>query len=141
MKRSILGFFAGLATWVVVVSLLNRGLRLFLTGYAQAEPTMHFTLPMMIARLAMAMITSLVAGAVTRLVVRKSDRPACALGVVLLALFLPNHLLIWKAFPVWYHLTFLISLIPLVAVGAHLIATPAEPMLDPPIPPERRRSA
>jgi hypothetical protein len=36
----------------------------------------------------------------------------------LLALFIPNHYLLWDKFPVWYHLTFLVSLLPLTLLGA-----------------------
>ena len=53
MKRFILGLIVGLAVWVLVVSLLNRGLRFGLKGYAAAEPQMTFTLAMMAARLAL----------------------------------------------------------------------------------------
>ena len=40
MIRAILAFIVGLAVWVLVASLLNRGLRLGLEGYAAAEPQM-----------------------------------------------------------------------------------------------------
>ena len=39
-------------------------------------------------------------------------------GLVLLALFVPVHVQLWDRFPVWYHLTFLVSLAPLVVIGA-----------------------
>ena len=42
-------------------------------------------------------------------------------GAILLAIFIPEHVLqLWQKFPVWYHLTFLITLVPLVVLGAHL---------------------
>ena len=41
--------------------------------------------------------------------------------MLLLALFLPEHVKIWHSFPVWYHLTFLLTLAPLVALGARLV--------------------
>ena len=63
MKRPILAFAVGLVVWVVVISLLNRGLRTFVTGYAAAEPTFSFTLGMLVLRLAIAALTSLIAGA------------------------------------------------------------------------------
>jgi len=39
-----------------------------------------------------------------------------------LAMFLPVHIAIWSKFPVWYHLTFLLTIIPAVLVGALLSA-------------------
>ena len=65
MKRSILACLAGLLTWAVVATVINRVLRLSLPNYTAAEHTLQFTLGMKWARLLMAIVTSLVAGAVT----------------------------------------------------------------------------
>jgi hypothetical protein len=43
-------------------------------------------------------------------------------GSVVLAMFVPLHIAIWSKFPVWYHLTFLLTIIPAVLVGALLPA-------------------
>jgi hypothetical protein len=125
MKRPVLAFVAGLITWVIVVSLIDRVLRLSLAGYAAAEPTFAFTLGMMAARLGMATVTSLVAGVAVAAIAPASKRTPWVLGIVLLAVFIPIHVSLWHAFPVWYHLTFLVPLAPLVALGAWL--TPRKP--------------
>jgi hypothetical protein len=39
---------------------------------------------------------------------------------VVLAMFLPLHIAIWNRLPAWYHLTFLLTIIPAVLVGALL---------------------
>ena len=121
MKRSILATLAGLAVWVVVASLLNRGLRLGLVGYALAEPTMTFTLGMKIARLILGALASLAAGAATAAVAPSSPRLPWVLGAIILAAFIPAHIQIWAKFPVWYHLVFLVTLVPLVALGSALL--------------------
>jgi hypothetical protein len=120
MKRAVVAFIVGLLAWAVVVSLLDRLLRLSLAGYAAAEPKFAFTLGMMWARLAMAAVTSLIAGAVLGAVAPASKRTAWVLGLVLMAAFIPIHVRVWHAFPVWYHLTFLVTLAPLIAAGAWL---------------------
>ena len=117
MKRSILAFIVGLVVWVLVASLLNRVLRLALEGYAAAEPQMVFTHGMMAARLALGALASLAAGAATRAVAPSSARVLWVLGGVLLAVFVPVHVQLWARFPVWYHLVFLATLIPLVVLG------------------------
>lgn len=126
MKRSILAFIAGLAAWALVASLLNRGLRLALRGYAAAEPEMTFTHGMMAARLVLGALASLAAGAATRAVAPSSRRTVWVLGAVLLAAFIPIHVRLWANFPVWYHLVFLGTLVPLVALGATLIRNRSE---------------
>jgi hypothetical protein len=117
MKRPIFAFIAGLALWVLVASLLNRGLRLALNGYAAAEPTMTFTLGMKLARLTLGSLASLAAGAASGAIAPSSTRVPWLLGAVLLAAFIPVHVQIWAKFPVWYHLVFLGSLVPLIALG------------------------
>jgi len=113
VKRSILGLIVGLAVWVLVASLLNRSLRFGLEGYAAVEPQMTFTHAMMAARLAVGALASLAAGAVTRAVSPSSTRVLWVLGAVLLAAFIPVHVQLWTKFPVWYHLVFLGTLVPL----------------------------
>lgn len=117
MKRSILALIAGLAVWVLVASLLNRGLRIGLGGYAAAEPAMAFTLSMKVARLILGALSSLAAGAITRRITPTKGGLPWVLGFILLALFIPIHIQVWAKFPVWYHLVFLGTLAPLVALG------------------------
>ena len=120
MKRTILACLAGLLTWVVVVTVINRVLRLSLRNYTAAEQTLQFTLGMKWARLLMAIGTSVVAGAVTGWISRSSRWAPLIVGSVVFAMFLPVHIGIWSKFPVWYHLTFLLTIIPAVLVGALL---------------------
>jgi hypothetical protein len=120
MKRSILACLAGLLTWAVVVTVINRVLRLSLSNYTAAEHTLQFTLGMKWARLLMAIVTSLVAGAVTRRISPSSRWAPLIVGSVVLAMFVPAHIALWSKFPAWYHLTFLLTIIPAVLVGALL---------------------
>lgn len=120
MWRRILGVLAGLVAWAIVATLLNFGLRAVLPGYAKAEPSFAFTLPMEIGRLALAVLASLAAGAAVRAVAPSSRLAPWALGFVMLMLFLPVHIGIGARLPLWYHLFFLITLAPLVALGAEL---------------------
>jgi hypothetical protein len=120
MKRAVVAFIAGLLAWGVVVSLIDRALRLSLAGYAAAEPKLAFTLGMMWARLVMAAATSLIAGTVVGAIAPASKRTPWVLGLVILAAFIPVHVRLWHAFPAWYHLSFLVPLAPLIAAGAWL---------------------
>ena len=120
MLRAILAFIAGLAVWIFVASLLNRGLQLAIGDYAAAQQQMMFTHGMMAARLAVGAVASLAAGAVTRAVAPSNTRVPWVLGASLLVSFIPIHIQLWTKFPVWYHLVFLGTLVPLVMLGAML---------------------
>ncbi len=121
MRRTIVSVITGLVAWVVIVTAIDIGLRFWLPGYKQAEPTMVFTLGMKISRLIMAAVTSLAAGAIVRAIAPASRLAPWIVGLITLALFLPAHIQLWHRFPIWYHLTFLLTLAPLVALGAWLV--------------------
>jgi hypothetical protein len=128
MKRPLLAAAAAFIAWILVASVLNLVLRATLNGYAAAEPHMHFTPVMLLARLAIAALASLSAGAAIGWIAPLSLRTSWVFGAILLALFVPEHLRLWQRFPVWYHLTFLVTLVPLVMLGtlmarAHRSAT------------------
>jgi len=120
--RGIAGVAAGLVAWIVVATAANVALRVAMPGYADAETPMTFTLEMMLARLFLGAVSSVLAGAVAAWIARGSTRAPWILGIVLVALFLPRHVALWDKFPVWYHLTFLVSLLPLTLLGAWLTA-------------------
>jgi hypothetical protein len=124
-KRSVLATAAGLVVWILVVSLLNRGLRLGLAGYTAAEPTMSFTLTMMAARLTIAALASLIGGAALGWIAPRARAAPLVLGAILVAVFVPVHVQLWSRFPPWYHLTFLLSLLPLVVLGARVASSGA----------------
>jgi hypothetical protein len=121
MKRSVFAGILGLVTWVVVVSLIDRVLRLTLTDYTSAEKTLQFTLTMKFARLLMAAAASLAAGAVAQYISRANRWVPYIVGGIVLAMFVPVHFAIWTRLPVWYHMTFLLTIVPMVILGGQLV--------------------
>src|SRR4051794_4487934 len=102
MWRVIAGVLVGLVAWAAVATVLNWGLRLWLPGYLEAEPAMAFTLVMKIARLTLAALACLAAGALVRLTAPASRVAPWIVGLVLVALFIPAHIQLWTRFPLWY---------------------------------------
>jgi hypothetical protein len=119
MLRRIGGAIIGIVVWGIVVSVLNLGLRHGWPAYAAVEKAMLFTVPMMAARLSISGISSLVGGFAAAAIGR-SGQAALIAGVLLLLIFLPIHYTIWSKFPIWYHLTFLVSLPLLSLVGGQV---------------------
>ncbi|MGC2029763.1 MAG: hypothetical protein WA642_07075 [Steroidobacteraceae bacterium] len=123
MIRASLAVIIGLMVWVVCATALDIPLRYALPGYAAAEPQLQFTLPMMIARLALpGAVPSVAAGFAGAWISRGNRRAVAALAIVLLAIFLPTHYYVWTKVPLWYHLVFLVSLPLLTWLGATLHA-------------------
>jgi len=130
MLRNIGAIVSGLVAWIVIVSVIDRLMRLSWPEYAVAFPTMTFTLQMMFARLIEAAITTLAAGFINRLIARTPLWPAAAQGAIIFLVFLPEHYKLWHNFPVWYHLTFLGYLIPFTILGAAFARTQGAKALD-----------
>lgn len=123
MSKKILGVVGGLIVWMIVVMVVGETMRRSWPAYANVADAMTFTLPMMIARLSIGALATLAAGLVTALVVPQSTMAKLMPGVLLLIAFIPQHIMLWDKFPIWYHLTFLLSLVPLTWVGGALWST------------------
>ena len=123
MSKKILGVVAGLLVWLLVVMVVGEIMRRSWPAYASVADAMTFTLPMMIARLSIGALATLAGGLVTAIIVPQSTTARLMPGVLLLVAFIPQHVMLWDKFPVWYHFTFLLSLVPLTYVGGALRST------------------
>jgi len=118
MSKKIFGVVAGLAAWVGLVIVMGEIMRRSWPAYASVASAMTFTLPMMFARLSIGALATVAAGFVTAMIVPRAALAKLMPGLLLLAAFVPQHIVLWNKFPVWYHLTFLLSLVPLTYLGA-----------------------
>jgi hypothetical protein len=122
MARKALSVIAGLVVWIAVTTVAGVIIRAGWPAYASVADAMTFTLPMMIARLGIGAVATVAAGWLAATISRRSKLATLLPGVVLLAGFIPQHIRLWEKFPVWYHLTFLLSLVPLAFLGGKLEA-------------------
>jgi hypothetical protein len=118
--KTVGAVIAALVTWFFVATVLNLALRASWPHYHEAELAFNFTLAMKLARLVLGATSSLGAGFVAAWIRKGRMKAATLTGIVLLVLFIPGHYRLWSKFPVWYHLTFLVSLLPLILLGAAL---------------------
>jgi len=117
MAWTVMGVVAGLVAFAAVTAVAGIVMRRAWPDYARVADAMIFSLPMMLARLSIGAVATIVAGWVTAAVAGRSTFVRLAPGLLLLAAFIPQHIMLWEKFPVWYHLTFLASLIPLTYLG------------------------
>jgi hypothetical protein len=118
--KTVGAVIAALVTWFLVATVVNLALRAWWPHYHEAETAFNFTFAMKFARLVLGAISTLSAGFVAAWIDKGRMRAATLTGLALLCLFIPGHYRIWDKFPVWYHLTFLVSLLPLTLLGAAL---------------------
>lgn len=118
MLKSILAIIGAVVTWFVVATICNWILRAVLPGYSAVEVPMNFTLTMMIGRLVLGLVSSLGAGFMSAVIAGRNTVAPKVAAVIMVLLFLPVHYMLWARFPIWYHLFFLISLAPMMLIGA-----------------------
>ena len=119
MLRNILGVVAGVVSWLIVAIICGFIIVASWPEYVAVADAMNFTLPMMIARLSVGALATVSAGFLTALIARANIAPLIT-GVLLLIAFVPQHMMLWDKFPIWYHLTFLLSLVPLAYAGGRI---------------------
>jgi hypothetical protein len=119
MARNVIGIVTGLAAWLAVVVVTGLILRETWPAYASVADAMTFTLPMMIARLSISAFATLAMGFVAACITRSAFARLTP-GLILVMAFIPVHVMLWNKFPIWYHLWFLLSLVPLTYVGNSL---------------------
>ena len=117
MIRNILAVVLGLVAFTLAATLCGLLLRLTWPDYVSAAPVYGFTLAMQIVRLAIGGVATLAAGAVTAAIAKRNRAVVLATGIVLVMIFVPMHVTIWDKFPIWYHLVWLVSLVPVTLLG------------------------
>ena len=123
MTKNIVSVVAGLVVWVIVATVAGFIMRVCWPAYASVASAMTFTLPMMIARLSIGALATIAMGIVTA-AIAKSVIVRLMPGVLMLLIFIPEHVMLWEKFPVWYHLAFLLSLVPLTYLGGRFGGRP-----------------
>ena len=106
--------------WFAVATLGNLLVRVLMPGYVAVETAMAFTVPMLLARLAVGALASILAGLVCAQIAGRSRKATYVLALIMLIFFLPVHYALLARFPVWYHVAFLGTLAPLVIAGGAL---------------------
>ena len=120
MWRMLLAIVAGFIAWFCIGAVGFALMRALWTEYVRAEPEMAFTLPMQLARLMVSVVCSVGGGWLAAVVAKGDSRPAWWLGGLLLIMFIPTHYNLWSKFPAWYHLSFLLTLAPIVGFSSRL---------------------
>lgn len=120
MLSSILSVVVGFILW----SVLWVGSNAVLTALSPdwyGEKAKNYDASVLLISLVRSVIFSLIAGFVAALIVGENyGTPIFILGALLFAFGVFVQAQLWKSIPLWYHLAFLILLIPVVLPGGKL---------------------
>ena len=128
MGRAILGVIAGYAVWTVI---WLAGNNLIFAGAAEtvAGGRMLESPGSLLGILVLSVVCSLAAGAVTAAIAKpKAGVSVLVMAVLLLITGIAVQASVWSLMPVWYHLAFLVLIVPVCLVGARLVGAAPSPV-------------
>ena len=134
MGRIILGVIVGFIAWSIIWVGGNEVLASLSPGWygaykLQFEKAAFNNTPfeassiMMIFHLFRSVIASLLSGFLAAFVANENRRTTMILGVILLVVGIIVQSMVWNLLPIWYHLIFLLLLIPVTIAGGYLKKT------------------
>ena len=120
MLKIILGVIAGFIVWSVLWVAGDAVLRTVWTSYDESVKTMNLSFSMLIMPLILSVIVSIISGYIAALIARENTKSPLILGIILLIVGVLVQMSVWEQIPLWYHLTFLILLVPMTILGGKL---------------------
>jgi len=120
MMKSAAGVLAGFVIWAILWIAYNTILRKAAILTSNVSEPIYAVKPLMLLLFGSVLISA-VSGYCCALIARSATLgPVAVLGLLLLAVGIFFQSQYWRLMPLWYHLSFLILLIPLCFVGASL---------------------
>jgi hypothetical protein len=123
----IAGFIAWLIVWVGVEKILSAIWPSFGTHQAAFQTAItdggRFTADttMLLTHIVLGSIISVISGALAALIAGGNSRAPLFVGILLLGLGLLKAVMSWPYVPIWYHVIFTATLLPMAIVGGKLV--------------------
>ncbi len=130
MGRIILGIIVGFVVWSIVWVGGEQTIGRFWAEYGAhslaAEKalvngtTIESSIAVVLVNLVRSFITSLIAGYMTALVAGEYKKSTMVLGIILVLVGVAVEYMFWNMAPAWYHILFVLFLLPMTIVGGKL---------------------
>ena len=133
MLRIVLGVIGGFIGWMIVwigsekiISALWPAFGVHQKAFEEAiknggEFTADTT--MLLTHIVLGSIVSVMAGALAALIAGENSKAPMFAGILLLLMGIAKAVMSWQYVPIWYHVIFTATLLPLAIVGGKLIST------------------
>ena len=133
MLRIVLGVIGGFIAWVIVWFGSEKGLSAIWPAFGVHQKAFEeaiknggqFTADttMLLTHIVVGSIVSVMAGALTALIVGENSRAPLVVGILLLLMGVMKAVMSWQYVPLWYHVIFTAILLPMAIVGGRLMTT------------------
>lgn len=120
--KAIYGIIGGIVMYAIIGLLGLFLLKFFWTDYAIATKDKSYTFSMKLLRLTVGTFASIFAGITAQIIAKDKGKTAWFVGIIIFCIVGYNHFfLIWADYPAWYHLAYLIPIIPVVGLSHYLL--------------------
>ncbi|MFN8283452.1 MAG: hypothetical protein U0U67_09580 [Chitinophagales bacterium] len=110
-----LSILAGLVGYATIGSLGLYLLKACWTEYAKSSIDKSYTLEMLLSRLFVATIAAITAGILTTKTSKRQGKSIWFVAITIFSIAAYIHFFrVWTDYPIWYHLTYLLSIIPII---------------------------
>ncbi len=120
MLKIILGVIVGFVVWSILWVGCDSVIRVISPGIAPSNDLSNIPTAYLAVKLILSVIFSIISGFIAALIAKENTKSTLILGVLLLLIGIMVELSIWNLLPVWFHLAFLILLIPMTLFGGRL---------------------
>ncbi len=121
----VLGILAGLIAYAVIGKLGMFLLQVSWTDYAIHSIDKSFTLEMLLSRQLVGILASIFAGIASTKMANHNEKAAWFVGIIIFCGGSYIHFLTktWTEYPVWYHFTYVLLIIPVIVLSRFLLHT------------------
>ncbi len=130
MIRIILGIIVGFVAWTILWLGSDYVFGMLLPWYHAQNDAMELAMAnqktfqadstILIIRLVTSVVASILSGFLAVVVSKEQAKTTLILGVLLLIVGILVQVSVWSYIPIWFHLTFLVLLIPMTILGGKL---------------------
>lgn len=127
MLRIIIGAIVGFIVWSVlwvgsdaVFMAISASYREYMDGFQKALETkqpFETNSTILLLTLFKSFICSIISGLIAAIIAKENTKSTLLLGVLLLAFGIFIQSTLWNYLPLWYHIPFLLLLIPMTLIG------------------------
>ncbi len=120
MGKIVIGVIAGFIVWTILWLGSDAVIAGVAPNLAPSADLSNIPSSYLIIKLVLSFVFSIAAGYVAAMLAKENSKSTLYLGVLLLLVGIFFEAAAWNQIPLWYHITFLLLLIPMTILGGKL---------------------
>lgn len=120
MGKIIIGVLVGFIVWTILWLGSDAIIRAIAPDVAPDEDLSNISSTYLIIKLVSSVFFSIISGYIAAMTANENVKSSLHLGILLLLVGIFFQAMAWNQIPLWYHLLFLILLIPMTILGGKL---------------------